>query len=49
MNRAAAVIPVNRDARNAGSPAGAIPVKVSERDRAMVTTEFANDVEAVNR
>ena len=49
VNRTAAVIPVNCATRNAGSPAGAIPAKVSERDRAMVAPGFANDVGAVNR
>jgi len=34
---------------NAEIPAGAMPAKVSESERAIVTAGFANDVEAVNQ
>ena len=34
---------------NAGASAGAMPLKVSVNDRAMVTAGLANDVEAVNQ
>ena len=34
---------------NANTPAGAIPAKVSDSDRAIVTAGLANDVEAVNQ
>ena len=33
----------------AGTPEGAMPAKVSESDRAIVTAGLANDVEAVNQ
>ena len=33
----------------AATPAGAIPAKVSDNDRAIVTAGFANEVEAVNQ
>jgi hypothetical protein len=33
----------------AGAEAGAMPAKVLDRVRAMVTAGFANDVEAVNQ
>jgi hypothetical protein len=33
----------------AGAPAGAIPAKVSESDRATVTAGLAKDVDAVNQ
>ena len=42
-------IPANCARRKAGTPEGAIPAKVSERERAMVTAGFANDVDAVNQ
>jgi len=34
---------------NAATPAGAIPAKMLESDRAMVTAGLANEVEAVNQ
>ena len=34
---------------NAAIPAGAMPAKVSDSERAIVTAGFANDVEAVNQ
>jgi hypothetical protein len=34
---------------NGRTPAGAMPANVSDRERAMVTAGFANDVEAANQ
>ena len=34
---------------NGGAELGAMPAKVFDRDRAMVTAGLANDVEAVNQ
>jgi hypothetical protein len=34
---------------NATTPAGAMPAKVSENDRANVTAGLANEVDAVNQ
>ena len=45
----AASIPTNCAAMKAATPAGAMPAKVSESERAMVTAGFANEVEAVNQ
>jgi hypothetical protein len=45
----AATMPRNCARMNAGTPAGAMPAKVSDSDRAMVTAGFANEVEAVNQ
>jgi hypothetical protein len=42
-------MPMNCAAINAMTPAGAIPAKVSDNDRAIVTAGLANDVEAVNQ
>jgi hypothetical protein len=42
-------IPANWADMNAAIPAGAMPAKVSESERAIVTAGFANDVEAVNQ
>ncbi len=41
--------PATCAAMNASTPAGAMPAKVSVKDRAMVTAGFANEVEAVNQ
>ena len=45
----AASMPMSCAAINAGTPAGAMPAKVSEIERAIVTAGLANDVEAVNQ
>jgi hypothetical protein len=45
----AATIPASWASMNAAIPAGAIPAKVSESDRAIVTAGLAKDVEAVNQ
>ena len=45
----AASIPRSWAAINAMRPPGAMPAKVSERERAIVTAGFANDVDAVNQ
>src|SRR5258708_25669313 len=45
----AASIPAICAATKAGTPAGAIPEKVSESARAMVTAGLAKEVEAVNQ
>ena len=45
----AATIPANCETMKAATPAGAIPVNVSDSERAMVTAGLANDVEAVNQ
>jgi hypothetical protein len=42
-------IPANCDTTKAATPAGAIPAKVLDSDRAMVTAGLAKDVEAVNQ
>ena len=34
---------------NSGTSTGAIPAKVSDKDRAMVTAGFAKEVDAVNQ
>src|SRR5262249_33679226 len=48
-NSTAASIPANCAAINAVTPPGAIPAKLSEIERAMVTAGFANEVDAVNQ
>ena len=48
MNVAKAM-PASCAAINASTPAGEIPVNVSDKERAMVTAGFANDVDAVNQ
>jgi len=45
----AAAMPASCATMNEGTPAGAIPAKVLESERAMVTAGLANDVEAVNQ
>jgi len=45
----ATAIPASWAAMKGNTPAGAMPAKVSESDRAMVTAGLANDVEAVNQ
>src|SRR5262249_23559577 len=45
----AASIPANCATMNATTPAGAIPAKVSDSDRANVTAGLAKDVDAVNQ
>jgi len=45
----AANMPMNCAAINAMTPAGAIPAKVSDNERAIVTAGLANEVEAVNQ
>lgn len=45
----AANIPTNCAAINAVTPAGAMPAKVSDNERATVTAGLANEVEAVNQ
>jgi hypothetical protein len=42
-------MPTSCAAMNANTPLGAIPAKVSDNERAIVTAGFANDVEAVNQ
>ena len=42
-------IPTSCATMKASTPAGAIPAKVSDRERAMVTAGLANDVDAVNQ
>ena len=42
-------MPMNCAAINAMTPVGAIPAKVSDNERAMVTAGIANEVEAVNQ
>jgi hypothetical protein len=42
-------MPVNCAAVNATTPLGAMPAKVLESARAMVTAGLAKDVEAVNQ
>ena len=41
--------PVSCAAMNGGTSDSRIPAKVSERERAMVTAGFANEVDAVNQ
>jgi hypothetical protein len=48
MTASAARAPASWAAMKAGTEAGAMPAKVSERLRARVTAGFANEVEAVN-
>ena len=48
-NSSAATEPASWAATKAGTPAGAIPENVSDKDRAIVTAGLANDVEAVNQ
>jgi hypothetical protein len=45
----AASIPASWEKMKAATPVGAIPAKVSESDRAIVTAGLAKDVEAVNQ
>jgi hypothetical protein len=45
----AASIPTNWARMKAGAAEGAMPPKVSDIDRAMVTAGLANDVDAVNQ
>ena len=45
----AASIPASWDTMKAATPLGAIPAKVSESDRAIVTAGLAKEVEAVNQ
>jgi hypothetical protein len=45
----AANIPASCAKMNAGAPEGAIPAKVFEKARAIVTAGLAKDVEAVNQ
>jgi hypothetical protein len=45
----AAPIPASWAMMKASTPEGAMPAKVSESDRAIVTAGLANDVEAVNQ
>jgi hypothetical protein len=42
-------MPMNCAATNAMTPAGEIPAKVSDSERAIVTAGLANEVEAVNQ
>jgi hypothetical protein len=42
-------MPQSCAAMNATTPEGAIPAKVSDKDRAIVTAGFAKDVDAVNQ
>src|SRR5260370_25165318 len=49
LRMTAATIPASWASMNAAIPAGAIPAKVSESDRAIVTAGVAKDVEAVNQ
>src|SRR6516164_9026820 len=44
-----ASMPPSWAARNAATPPGAMPAKVSDIERATVTAGFAKDVEAVNQ
>ena len=48
-NVTAAAMPASWATMNARTPAGAMPANVSDRDLAIVTAGFANDVEAVNQ
>jgi hypothetical protein len=48
-NSTAASIPASCAAINAMTPLGAIPAKVSEIERAIVTAGLAKDVDAVNQ
>ena len=45
----ATIAPTNCAAMNCKTPFGAIPAKVSDRARAIVTAGLAKDVEAVNQ
>jgi hypothetical protein len=45
----AASMPTSCTAMNAKTLAGAIPEKVSDKERAMVTAGLAKDVDAVNQ
>jgi hypothetical protein len=45
----AKIAPASCAATNAGAEEGAIPAKVLDKLRAMVTAGLANDVEAVNQ
>src|SRR5262245_23555614 len=45
----AAIAPSTCAAMNASTPAGAMPAKVSDSERAIVTAGLANEVEAVNQ
>jgi hypothetical protein len=49
LSATAASIPVSWATMKATTPAGDIPAKLSESDRAMVTAGFANDVDEVNQ
>jgi len=42
-------MPISCAAMNAGTPPGAMPAKVSDRERASVTAGLGNEVEAVNQ
>ena len=42
-------MPMNCAAINAMTPPGAIPAKVSDKERAIVTAGLANEVDAVNQ
>src|ERR1700733_5306625 len=48
-NTTAASMPRSCAPIKAATPAGAMPAKVSERERAIVTAGLANDVDAVNQ
>ena len=45
----ASAAPSNCAAMNGTTPAGAMPAKVSDSERAMVTAGLANEVDAVNQ
>jgi hypothetical protein len=45
----AAAAPRSCATMNAGTPVGAMPANVSERERAIVTAGLANEVDAVNQ
>ena len=49
MSSTPASAPANSAMTNSGALEGAMPAKVSVRQRAMVTAGLANEVEAVNQ
>ena len=48
-SKVATAAPASCAAMNAGTPPGAMPEKVSDKARAIVTAGLANEVEAVNQ
>jgi hypothetical protein len=48
-NKTARQAPASCEAMNPATPPGAMPAKVSDSERAIVTAGLANDVDAVNQ